>query len=145
MNTYSILYSDTCFTAHALVRLMLDLHDKSFDLEPNDFIDTDVPRFDDVLDVFNLLTKNLMGNNWFIYNKQSLCHITKWFLFLLLSVEARNLLRIKPVYRKQQENFDRVLKCVTHLIYLLVSTAKSDIEKNKVFLEINLVSRGESD
>lgn len=36
------------------------------------------------------------------------------------------------MYRKQQENFDRVLKCVTHLIYLLVATAKTDDEKKIV-------------
>lgn len=46
--------------------------------------------------------------------------------------DAWNLLQIRPVYRKQQENFDRVLKCVTHLIYLLVSTAESDDEKKIV-------------
>lgn len=125
VNTYSILYSDTCFTAHALVRLMLDLHDKSFDLEPNDFVDTDVPRFNDVLEVFNLLTKNLMGNFFFH-------DLLFSFSLIFLITEARNLLRIKPVYRKQQENFDRVLKCVTHLIYLLVSTAKASDEKFKV-------------
>lgn len=41
------------------------------------------------------------------------------------AVDAWDLLQIRPVYRKQQENFDRVLKCVTHLIYLLVATARS--------------------
>lgn len=53
------------------------------------------------------------------------------FSFLFFA-EARTLLRMKPVYRKQQENFDRVLKCLTHLIYLLVSTAKTDAEKKLV-------------
>lgn len=47
-------------------------------------------------------------------------------------IDAWNLLQIRPVYRKQQENFDRVLKCVTHLIYLLVVTAKNDDEKKIV-------------
>lgn len=64
MDAYSILYSDTCFTAHALVRLMLDLHDKSFELEPNDFVDADVPRFRDVLAIFDLLTNSIFGNTF---------------------------------------------------------------------------------
>lgn len=46
--------------------------------------------------------------------------------------EARRLLQIKPMHRKQQENFDRVLKCVTHLIYLLVETSKTREEKAMV-------------
>lgn len=63
VNTYSILYSETCFTAQALVRLMLDLHDKCFDIEPTDYgDDTEVPRFEDVFAVFDLLSKNLIGN-----------------------------------------------------------------------------------
>lgn len=58
---YSILYSDTCFTAQALVRLMLDLQDKQADLLPNDFAYHGVPLFDDVFSVFNLLTQNIGG------------------------------------------------------------------------------------
>lgn len=46
--------------------------------------------------------------------------------------EARQLLNIRPVHRKQQENYDRILKCLTHLIYLLLSTAKSDEERDLV-------------
>lgn len=49
-----------------------------------------------------------------------------------MSTEARRLLQIKPVHKKQQENFDRVLKCITHLIYLLVATAKTVDQKQKV-------------
>lgn len=61
VQTYSILYTDTCFTAQALVRLMLDLQDKIIDIEPSDFVERGVPRFDDVLGVFTLLNKNLLG------------------------------------------------------------------------------------
>lgn len=61
VNTYSILYSDTCFTAQALVRLMLDLQDKFIDIEPSDFVEHGVPKFDDVLGIFTLLNKNLLG------------------------------------------------------------------------------------
>lgn len=59
--THSILYSDTCFTAQALVRLMLDLQDKYVDVEPNGFFEQGVPKFDDVLGIFTLLNKNLIG------------------------------------------------------------------------------------
>lgn len=83
---------------------MLDLETKPGDIES--FIGSDVPRFDDVLGVFTLLHKNL--------------------------IDARKLLQIRPVYRKQQENFDRVLKCVTHLIYLLEVTSKTAEEKQIV-------------
>lgn len=37
--------------------------------------------------------------------------------------------QIRPVYKRQQDSYDRILKCVTHLIYLLVKTAKSDDER----------------
>lgn len=35
------------------------------------------------------------------------------------------MLQIKPVHKKQQENFDKVLKCITHLLHLLLSTSKT--------------------
>lgn len=55
-------------------------------------------------------------------------------------VEARNLLEIRPVHKKQQESFDRMLKCITHLIYLLLMTANDKKEKEKVFyLKISFV------
>lgn len=104
INTHSILHSDTCFTTQALVRLMLDLENKSD--EGESFIGSDVPKFQDVLGVFTLLHKNL--------------------------IDARKLLQVRPVYRKQQENFDRVLKCMTHLIYLLEVTSKTAEEKQIV-------------
>lgn len=50
----------------------------------------------------------------------------------IFSAESRQYLTIRPVHRKQQENFDRMLKCITHLIYLLVTTAKSEKEKQMV-------------
>lgn len=109
IKTHSILHSDTCFTTQALVRLMLDLENKSD--EGESFIGSDVPKFEDVYGVFTVLHKNL--------------------------IDARKLLQIRPVYRKQQENFDRVLKCVTHLIYLLEVTSKTVEEKqfvNKILL-----------
>lgn len=106
ISNHTILHSDTCFTTQALVRLMLDLEPISEDEESNDLVTSDVPKFDDVYVVFTLLHKNLN--------------------------EARQLLQIRPVYRKQQENFDRVLKCVTHLMYLLDATSKTDDERQSV-------------
>lgn len=104
INTHSILHSDTCFTTQALVRLMLDLENKSD--EGESFIGSDVPKFEDCYTIFTLLHKHL--------------------------IDARKLLQIRPMYRKQQENFDRVLKCVTHLIFLLEVTSKSFEEKQIV-------------
>lgn len=40
---------------------MLDLQDKFIDIEPSDFVERGVPKFDDVLGVFTLLNKNLLG------------------------------------------------------------------------------------
>ena len=56
---HSILYSDTCFTAQALVRLMLDLIDKLIELLPNEFELHDIPKFQDVYSIFLLLTENI--------------------------------------------------------------------------------------
>lgn len=36
------------------------------------------------------------------------------------------LLRIKPVFRRHQDNFDRILNCVTHLVFLLSSSHKCE-------------------
>lgn len=120
----SILYTDTCFAAQALVRLMLDLHERYNDGEnqsdqnvpqqPLDEYNEDhenVPLFDDVLGVFTLLTETIS--------------------------DAQELLQIKPVYRKQQENFDRVLKCIAHLIYLLIRTSHSHAEKTSVYRAVS--------
>lgn len=112
VSRHSILYSDTCFTAQAIVRLMLDLSDR---YNESDFGDHNVPLFEDVLAVFTLLTSNIS--------------------------EAQELLQIRPVYRKQQENFDRVLKCITHLIYLLLKTAKTVQEKRLVFTSVQGIVR----
>lgn len=41
--------------------------------------------------------------------------------------------QIRPVYKRQQESFDRILKCITHLIYLLVETARSEVQQRQVY------------
>lgn len=41
------------------------------------------------------------------------------FFFL----EIRQLLTIRPIYKRQVDFYDKTLKCVTHLIYLMIKTA----------------------
>ncbi|BES96833.1 sex-determining protein fem-1 [Nesidiocoris tenuis] len=100
----SILYSDTCFTAQALVRLFVDLNLKALDMAVNSGAPRyeDEPKFSDVLATFKLLADRIS--------------------------QSRQLLEIRPVYKRQQESFDRILKCLTHLIYLLVETVKTEEE-----------------
>lgn len=61
--THSILYPDTCFTAQALVRLMLDLQDKYVGAHAIDFVEQGVPRFEDIYAVFSLLHDHLLGES----------------------------------------------------------------------------------
>lgn len=97
----SILYSDTCFTAQALVRLMIDFNEK---YRSNEVIESsDEQRFEDVVAIFTLLAEDI--------------------------AEARELVVIKPAHKRQQDSFDRILKCITHLIYLMLQTAKTSEQK----------------
>lgn len=108
----SVLYSDTCFTAQALVRLMINYNDKH--RSPHEDIASTNQRFKDVVGTFKLLTDNIS--------------------------EARQLLTIRPVHKRQMDSFDRILKCITHLIYLMLETAKTK-EDNEIVTElvVNLV------
>lgn len=47
-------------------------------------------------------------------------------------LEARELLMVRPQYKRQIENFDKILKCITHLIYLMLQSAKTEEQKNLV-------------
>ncbi|KAL0861190.1 hypothetical protein ABMA27_009671 [Loxostege sticticalis] len=101
----SLLYTgcsvaDTCHTACALTRLMLDA--RAGRLERG----RDLPRHADVAKVFRLLAADLP--------------------------ECRRALDVRPVYKKQAETFDRALRCVTHLIYLLLDTAETPEEHAEV-------------
>lgn len=40
------------------------------------------------------------------------------------------MLQQRPVHKRQKDCYERILKCVTHLIYLLVETARSEDEKD---------------
>ncbi|XP_018336887.1 protein fem-1 homolog C [Agrilus planipennis] len=93
-----IFYSDTCFTAQAIIRQMIDFNEKFKQNENNE--SSDQQRFEDVVATFRLLTEDIE--------------------------EAQRLLKIRPVFKRQVENFDRILKCITHLIYLLLQTAKTE-------------------
>ncbi|KAF5296678.1 hypothetical protein FQR65_LT10219 [Abscondita terminalis] len=107
----TILYSDTCFTAQALVRLMVDFNEKC---KCNEIVEcNDEQRFEDVIAVYQLLVEDLE--------------------------EARQLAMIRPWYKRQLEGFDRILKCITHLIYLMTQTANTYTKKASVHrLIVNL-------
>ncbi|KAK2575935.1 hypothetical protein KPH14_007297 [Odynerus spinipes] len=98
----SILYADTCLTAQALLRLMVDLNEKTLEVMDRDQNKKE-PRFCDVVAMFKLLSSQL--------------------------TDARELLEIHPVHKRQQESYDRILQCVTHLIYLLIETGETNEEK----------------
>ncbi|KOC59247.1 Protein fem-1 like protein C [Habropoda laboriosa] len=98
----SILHADTCYTARALIRLMVELNEKTLEAVDHNQ-DKEKPRFCDVVAIFKLLTSQL--------------------------IEAKELLEKRPVHKRQRESYERILKCVTYLIYLLVQTGTSDEEK----------------
>jgi hypothetical protein len=58
MFTLQILYSDTCFTAQALVRLFVDLNEKNLEMMENGRAEGE-PRFEDVAATLQLLGKEL--------------------------------------------------------------------------------------
>lgn len=100
----TLLHSDTVFVTQAIVRLMLNLNLKDVDYIPFEVQgQPELPSFDEIYKVFNLLTTDI--------------------------TEAKKLLAIRPVYKKQQDNFDKILKCITHIIYLLTATAGDCEEK----------------
>lgn len=81
---------------------MVDINEKTVEFDDR-VPEKEEPRFSDVVAIFHLLASPL--------------------------VEARQLLEIRPVHKRQQDSYDRILKCVTHLIYLLVKTAQSEDER----------------
>lgn len=99
----TILYSDTCFTAQALVRLMIDLKEKTL---VGNTLEDENQIFQDVVATFHLLTDNI--------------------------TEARQLLDVKPSHKRQMDSFDRILKCITHLIYIMIESSKTEEQKNLV-------------
>lgn len=55
----------------------------------------------------------------------------------MCSTEIRQLLTIRPVYKRQVDFFDKILKCVTHLMYLMIETAKTNEQYTTI---VHLVS-----
>ena len=117
----SILHFDTCFAAQALVRMMLDWYERHkrnrnavssvpVNIENNIDVQDQSLQFADVYAVFRVMIDNI--------------------------AEAQSLLQIRPVYRKQQENFDRMLKCIVHLIYLLIGTGQTYEQKKLLFCAV---------
>ncbi|KAG7191122.1 hypothetical protein KM043_007154 [Ampulex compressa] len=98
----SILYTDTCFTAQALLSLMIDVNEKTLEVIDHNR-EKEEPRFCDVVEIFKLLSSQL--------------------------TEVKELLEKRPVHIRQRESYENILKCITHLIYLLIETAVSDDEK----------------
>ncbi|XP_061389317.1 protein fem-1 homolog C [Musca vetustissima] len=106
----TLLHFDTCFAAQALVRLMLELHERNTDLSESNSGNVKLPYFKDVLAVFKLLTETV--------------------------AECHALLQIRPISRRQQENFDSIFKCIAHAIYLLLATASTAEETRQVYLSV---------
>ncbi|OWR41527.1 fem-1 A protein [Danaus plexippus plexippus] len=96
----SLLYTDTCHTASALTRLLLDAGGGRLERARG------LPRHQDVLRVFTLLADHLP--------------------------ECRRALVARPVHKKQAETFDRALRCVSHLLHLLLLTARSESDHEEV-------------
>lgn len=100
----TLLHSDTVFVTQAIVRLMLNLSLKDVEFIPFEVQgQPELPSFEEIYKVFTLLTDDIS--------------------------EAKRLLSIRPVFKKQQDNFDKILRCITHLIYLMLNSAGKDEEK----------------
>ncbi|XP_063542079.1 protein fem-1 homolog A-A-like [Cydia strobilella] len=91
----SILYPDTCHTACALTRLLLDARG-ALPAQPHE----------DVVHIAELLMNALP--------------------------EAREWLVPRPVFKKQADTFDRALRCLAHLLHLVLETAATDEERARV-------------
>ncbi|RZF35359.1 hypothetical protein LSTR_LSTR016151 [Laodelphax striatellus] len=72
-------------------------------------------RFKDVLSTFNLLTDRIP--------------------------DCQRLLGLRPVFKRQQESYDRILKCITYLIYLMVEMVRCDEKFNIVYSAVERLVR----
>jgi len=85
----TILFGDTFFTAQALVNLFLDLHAKN----RAGLLSSQRVRVEDVISIIELLVSRL--------------------------TESHNLLYVRPQFKRQVENYNTILKIITHLLHLL--------------------------
>ncbi|XP_015911207.1 protein fem-1 homolog A [Parasteatoda tepidariorum] len=104
----TLLHSEVCFAAQALVRLFLDLYEKNYSGVLREKVE-----FQDVVDSIRLV---------FSYFP-----------------EARRLIDAKPLYKRHLENFDKVLRVMSHLLYVLHVIPKTDEQLNQARLIINEV------
>ncbi|KAG8188428.1 hypothetical protein JTE90_007996 [Oedothorax gibbosus] len=93
----SLLHSEVCFAAQALVRLFLDLHEKNQSGLLREKI-----KFNDVFENIRLLVVRFK--------------------------ESAIMLQARPLFRRQLENYDKVLKVVSHLFYVLYVIPKTPQE-----------------
>ncbi|XP_054168730.1 protein fem-1 homolog C-like [Oppia nitens] len=108
----SLLHSETCFAAQALVRLYLDLQEK----HSNGVLREEL-KFDDVFHTVKLLVEEFP--------------------------KAMRLLKVRPIFKRQQDNFDKILKVLTHLFYVLnviPKTMKQTEETKQLINAINLMN-----
>ncbi|KAH9528459.1 ankyrin repeat protein mann-cup [Dermatophagoides farinae] len=54
---------------------------------------------------------------------------------------CKELLRIRPVFKKHQENFDKILKILTYLIYILDANSKTKEQENQTFSLLCRINR----
>lgn len=93
----SLLHSEVCFAAQALVRLFLDLHEKH-----NSGLLREKIQFEDVYDSIRLLVVRFK--------------------------ESSELLQARPLFKRQLENYDKILRVVSHLFYVLYVIPKTSQE-----------------
>uniref|UniRef100_T1JDN3 Uncharacterized protein n=1 Tax=Strigamia maritima TaxID=126957 RepID=T1JDN3_STRMM len=55
--------------------------------------------------------------------------------------ETMRLLRVRPVFKRQQDTFDKILKVVTHLFYIVGAIAKSECETLDMKILFNEILR----
>ncbi|UYV60828.1 hypothetical protein LAZ67_1002483, partial [Cordylochernes scorpioides] len=103
-----LLHNEVCFTAQALVRLFLDLHEKQIEgLMAEDL------HFDDIYVTITLLVDHFEA--------------------------SMKLLNIRPIFKRQQDNFDNILKILSHLIYIIniiPKTAPQEIQTIRLIRDI---------
>ncbi|CAG2172454.1 unnamed protein product, partial [Oppiella nova] len=105
----SLLHSETCFAAQALVRLYLDLYEKY----SNGVLREEL-KYEDVLETVKLLVEQFPN--------------------------AMKLLKVRPVFKRQQDNFDKILKVLTHLFYVLNVIQKTPKQTEEIKTLINAIN-----
>ena len=117
----TLLYNETCFAARALVKIFLDLHEKH-----ECGVLREPLHLKDVISALSLLTSHL---------SQSLHLLQIRPVFKRHQVKSRTfacyvcVLLCNKYLRHRQDNFDRILNCVSHLLYLLTCVRPTPTER----------------